>query len=490
LKKVGDMRPIANDLIAQLVGQLASEFIDAIAEPELSNLMKQVDPPLEQITGILRDVRNALGQVRAKVAVGQEFAQELDTKLKAAAGQLTNATTAASAEIQTFFNGINYSIDDPFTHYSATEIKNKIRSRVKEHFYAAPVAAQVQVAIKQRVYDLDAQYREAVDGVFQQLNGVIRGLISETLAEVDKTINSALGDLGNVIGAGQIDGHALINGDSLKLLRLDGKFQWRVPDKMEFSAYLQIKELDSSATPGCGFNGINATEVSIGANDVDLSWISPDLRATIATKFSFETAPFRPVGMAGSFNMTGALNFESFEIFQMGAGLAFGKEENYLTATVGIKLRSYSLSGGIFFGRTCTLDPIILWAPDVASVLGTPPFTGAYVYGEGWIPISEAVLGIPASCLFNISAGIGAGAFFFLEGPTYGGKMKAGVLGEALCVVSIKGEVDMIGVKNGGDLRFRGSGRLSGKAGVCPFCVKFGKTVLIMYENGSWDIDY
>jgi hypothetical protein len=130
-----------------------------------------------------------------------------------------------------------------------------------------------------------------------------------------------------------------------------------------------------------------------------------------------------------------------------------------------------------------------MWDPEVASVLGTPPFTGAYVYGEGWIPISEA-LGIPATCLFNISAGVGAGAFFFLEGPTYGGKIKAGVLGEALCVVTIKGEVVMIGVKSGSDLTMKGSGRLSGKVGWCPFCIKFGKTVSITYKNGDWDVDF
>jgi hypothetical protein len=164
--------------------------------------------------------------------------------------------------------------------------------------------------------------------------------------------------------------------------------------------------------------------------------------------------------------------------------------ENYLAAIAGVRMRSYDLSGGIYFGRTCTLDPIKLIDPDVASVLGEPPFTGAYLYGEGWIPISEAVLGIPASCLFNISAGIGAGAFFFIEGPTYGGIMKAGVLGEALCLVTIKGEVKMIGVKNGDNLRFKGKGRLSGKVGACPFCIKFGKNVGIMYENGSWDVDF
>jgi hypothetical protein len=490
LRIVDGQRPIAKQLVGELVGQLAEEFLSAVAEPHLSNFMQQVEPSIQQIVQTLNEVQRALGEVRAKVALGQEFAQELDYKLKAAAGELTNATTRASTEIRTFFNGLNYSIDDPFVHYSADDIKQMIRNRIRERFYETAVAASLQVSLKQRIYDLDAVYREAVDSVFQQLNQVIRQLIGQTLAQLDQTINSALGDLSEVIGAGQIDGHALINGDSLKLLRLDGRFRWRVPEDMEFSGYLLIKELDSSATPGCGFTGSSATEVTLGANDVDLKWISSGLRADVATKFSFQNSPFKPLGLAGSLNVRGGLDFESFKIYKLGAAVAFGLNENYLAALAGIKIQSYDLSGGIFFGRTCTLDPIALIDPDVASVLGTPPFTGGYLYGEGWIPISEAVLGIPASCLFNISAGIGAGAFFFLEGPTYGGVMKAGVLGEALCIVTIRGEVKMIGVKNGDNLRFNGKGWLSGSVGWCPFCIKFGKTVGITYENGSWDVDY
>jgi hypothetical protein len=128
---------------------------------------------------------------------------------------------------------------------------------------------------------------------------------------------------------------------------------------------------------------------------------------------------------------------------------------------------------------------------DVAEVLGnpSPTFTGAYVYGECHIPISEAILGIPASCFFRISAGVGAGAFYFTEGNTLGGKIFASVSGEALCVVSIKGEVTMIGLVTNGELRFSGKGRLSGKAGACPFCIKFGKSATITYQGGNWDVD-
>jgi hypothetical protein len=122
--------------------------------------------------------------------------------------------------------------------------------------------------------------------------------------------------------------------------------------------------------------------------------------------------------------------------------------------------------------------------PDVGSVLGTPPFTGGYVYGEGTWPL------VDFGCVFNISASAGTGIFYFAEGPTYGGKIHAGVSGEALCVISVKGEIDLVGVKSGDDFRFTGAGKVKGKVGACPFCKRFNKTVRLTYENGGWDADY
>jgi len=91
--------------------------------------------------------------------------------------------------------------------------------------------------------------------------------------------------------------------------------------------------------------------------------------------------------------------------------------------------------------------------------------------------------------MFTISAGVGAGAFYFAEGPTYGGKMFLGVSGELLCIVSITGDITMIGVKQGDDLRFNGHGHFSAEVGSCPFCFSVSKSVNIKYINKSWKFD-
>ena len=489
LHKADDKYDIAPNLVSSLVGDFAGEFINSVVQPELDNQIKKVQPALEQIGTILNDTKSTLSIVASNLDNVGDFVQEIDDKLRSLKTEVTNVSTTVTSDVTNFFGRLDFSVDDPFQVLTEQEIKTCIRQQVEDAFFASTPAAEVQTIIRQRLYELDGQMRESIDSVFQEFNTVMRDMISESLAGVDDSINGLLGDVGDVIGAGKINGHALIKGDSLSLLRLDGHFEWKAPDAMQFDAYLEIKELNSDGSSGCSSSHAPSTEVTLGAQNVDLSWISPDLKANIETKFTFDSGIAFPVNLAGTLELNGELSYEAFKLSNLAASLAFGKYENYLALRGGIKFNSYDFSGGIFVGRTCSLDPIKLLDPDVASMLGNPPFTGAYCYGQGWIPVSEAVFGIPASCMFRISAGVGAGAFYFVEGPTYGGKMFLGVSGEALCIVSIEGDITMIGVKHGDDLQFKGNGHFSADIGPCPFCISFSKSVSIQYKNKSWHFD-
>jgi hypothetical protein len=42
----------------------------------------------------------------------------------------------------------------------------------------------------------------------------------------------------------------------------------------------------------------------------------------------------------------------------------------------------------------------------------------------------------------------------------------------------------------GGSLKFTGRGTLTGKAGYCPFCVKFSESARVTYQDGSWSVDF
>jgi hypothetical protein len=489
LKKVGGNFPVLGSLGQDLVGNLAPQLLDAVAQPGLNNLIKELEPGLTQITEALNQIKAAVMLVESQLHSAGEFTMEIDNTIKGLSMEMSNVSIHVSMDVGQFFGQLNYSVDNPFTHISAADVKKFVRQKIEDEFFATTAASQVQTILRQRLYDLDAAMREQVDSVFQELNGLMRSLISKSLAELDNSINKGLGDISDVIGAGKINGHALIDGDSLKCLRIDAHFEWKAPDAMEFDAFLQIKELDSDGNNGCVSSNAPFTEVTIGCNHVPFGWISPGLEANIQAKFTFDgTVPF-PVNLAGQLELIGDLSFEAFVLHDLAAALAFGKYENYVALKGGVRFDGYDFSGAIFFGRTCTLDPLKLIDPEVASVLGDPPFTGAYVYAQGWLPVSELLLGIPASCLFEISAGVGAGAFYFAEGPTYGGKMFLGVSGELLCIVSIEGDITLIGLKSGDDLRFKGHGHFEAEIGPCPFCISVSKDVDVSYIKKSWKID-
>ena len=489
INQIGGSRPVIPKLAQSLIGDLAPQFIDATIGPTLSNLVQQVEPALQQINQTLGDTENAIMQVNAQLDRAGQFTAQISNILATASTDLTNISLQVSLSVTQYFGHLNYSIDNPFQVISADDVKKYIRQQVEDQFFASDAAAEIQTALRQRLYDLDSAMKQQIDSVFQQLNGMLRDLIGQSLASLDKKINKCLGSVNDVLGAGELNGHANFVGDSLKLLRIDGHFQLKVPDNLELNAYLEIKELDSDGSAaGCTDTNAPFTEVTLGATKVPLNWISSGLSADLETKFTFDgSVPF-PINLAGQLSLNGDLNFQTFVLHDLAAALAFGKEENYIALKGGVRFNGYDFSGAVFFGRTCSLDPILLIDPDVAGVLGNPPFTGGYCYAQGWLPVSELVTGVPASCFFDISAGVGAGAFYFAEGPTYGGKMFLGVSGELLCIVSIEGDITMIAVKHGADLRYDGHGHFDADLGPCPFCLSVSKDVSISYMNNSWNI--
>lgn len=491
--------PLVERLLDQLAPDISNELNALLAgavddlNARINELFEEAKPTIDQIVVVLEDIREVVGEVRTAIAPAGELIVEIETVLNNASSEINTVTNEMLNGVQLFF--VPLSLPEQFLSYSEEEVKDRIRNEVRDLFFGTEFIADIQVTLKQYLYDVDAAINDAIGQAFAEINDVLRDLVSEALAGVDDSINGFLGDIESVVGAGKLNGYGQFNGDALRRLHIDLYLQLKVPDEMEFNGYLTIEQLDSEGDDTCspGAPGGAVTEVTVGATEVPADWISPDLRISVEGKFNFRSDPtFRLLGLGGSFELaSGEVNFETFKITDMGASLMFGATENYLAAKLGLAFNSYEAFGGVFFGRTCSLDPILLADPDVEKVVGqpSPTFTGVYVYGECHIPVSEAALGIPATCFFRITAGVGAGAFYFVEGNTLGGKIYAAASGEALCVISIKGEVTMIGAVSNGELRFNGTGRLSGEAGACPFCIKFSKSAEISYEAGSWNVD-
>lgn len=485
-------------LVSSLVAREAPQFVSLVAGELAGAALDDVvnTPALDEIRGSLGGVNTLLTEISGKVV-------NPTTGLKA------QLAVAMSAEIVALSDAIADAVDEELARFASggnidmaevprAELRARIRSIIADRLVSSQTAGVLQTQVRQYVQDAVTACTTQIDSGMQQVNGTLRDVIATRLAEVDQSINgSILGPMSDMLGTGRLSGYAHITGDSLTMLRVDGRFRFKVPDNLDLSAYLQIKQLTSDNAGGCVPAGQTANEVLIGAERVPLEWISPNLKANVGVKFTLMDGD--PIGLGGFFDMTGGpLAFEAFTINDMNAALAFGAidgdpwaAENYLAASTDLQIGDWGMAGGVFFGRSCSLDPIALIDPEVAGVLGNPPFTGAYLYGEARAPLNE-LLGIPSSCMLKLVYGAGTGVFYFHEGPTFGGKLAGEISGEALCLVSISGRMSLVGAKQGldltGPMRFAGKGTLKGKAGACPFCVRFKKSVGIKFNVSGGDI--
>ena len=490
----GELRRIVFEALSGALVDVLSDAVDASSiEEDLAALIQEAEPTLAAITTTLQDVRDLISEVRDQIQNATDLGEEIqDIINNVSGGQIEIASLNVSVDLAVKELVISATTQD-LTRLNeiADEWRDQIAQEIKDAFYATQMVADIQEAVKERLYDLQASFNEAVDSAFAALNKAIRDALSQVLAGLDNTIQNTIGSFGTKLGAGSLTGYAHINGDSLDELRIDGVFELDVPDPMTINAYLLIKELDSDGPAGCASaspTGEMLTEVTIGTTDMELGWTGLGLngvRADMSVKFGLTGNV--PSSMGGAFEMTeGTISFETFEIYKLAASVMFGTSENYIAAAIGLRFGEFDVAGGVFLGRSCDLEPLKLIDPLVADVVPTSSITGIYAYGEGTFPIYGT-----GTCFFQISAKAGAGVFYFQEGPTYGGRMTLGIFGEALCAVEVGAEISLAGSKSGDSYNFAGYGRVTGKAGACPLCVKANFQVDLRYSDSSgWDVSF
>lgn len=469
--------------------------IDGLALKITPEINADLKPTLDTLRSNLILLDEKIQMVRDELGASGELLAEMQALLDTSDAAVKLAFAPASLEMKALLvakmrlwkqTDLGNFESDAFRAEFAEFFKREFR----DEFLNPLVLPKLQLALRQHVQDLQASIRMQMESVFAQAEQAVKKQLVSILSGLDLGIDSSLfAPFDKIAGYGELDGHLSLVGDSADLLRLDAYLDLKAPESMKFHGFLEIKALHSTGAGGCDYGGKDATEITLGAIDMPFDWIGSGIRMDVSTSFTFDDSG--PRGFGGSFEMTsGSIDFEAFAIEEMGAASAFGEDENYLACKARVRMRDYTMAGGLFFGKACKIDPIAIAHEETAELLyDGNSFTGALVYGYAAMPLNE-MLGIPSSCMLRITAGIGAGAFFFFEGPTFGGTMDIDESGEALCVVSVGGRVSMVGAKVGNDLRFQGKGRLKGKAGCCPFCVKFSKTVKFEFVNKRWKIDY
>lgn len=498
------LEPSVAAVITPLLNNAGSEL-----NSELNNLLEEVGPALEQVADALNQVREFLVEIHGALDAAGDFIDQIQDVVDQAVSatneiedMLVEVFDMAESKILSVINSVGVSGDvsghfNIFDEMSKEEFRDFLKAEIKDLLLESDMVDAIKHLAKQNLYDLEIKFRSTLQSVFSQVSEVMKEVVSNTIGSLEKEFAPMLGQISSYLGSAEITGFAEFNGDSLRKLRMDLMAEFQLPDPMKIHVYLEILVItseDNFTENACIKEGEKAVEVRIGAVDVPLDWISDGLTANLEVKMSLKDqgAGLFPNGVGGSFEITGGtIDFQAVKITCMAVAVSVGFDECYIAAKACVIFNSYELSAGIFFGRTCTLDPLYLVDADVAELIDpVTPFTGVYVYGEIWLPISEIILGIPASCLFRISAGVGVGNGFFIEGPTFIAKMLLGVSGEALCIVSFEGIIKMVGVLQGGKLKASGSGSFEACVGFAFIKICFNATVKMTYDDGSWAVDY
>ena len=342
---------------------------------------------------------------------------------------------------------------------------------------------------------------------------------------------------------GKIDGHARINGDSLHELRLDADITIKTGTDFNLHGYVLFRDL-SSDTPAsaCRVAAGVAAELTLGASTMIPigTPVPPDTvvkpsKIEIEAKFAFsDTGELNGLaGRLGLSNPDGAL-FGIIKVQQAELGFGFGGGDAYLYGKAAGQTDFYDLEAALFFGRTCDPYTVMLRVDAQAAELlndarfdtvlrptppdGSPaplPVYGFYGFGYGAISVN-ALLGIPPSCMLNLKAGAGLGAFYFfrknnLPGPKYhtilGLRNDLGVSGELLCVADISARLSLIGaavssgesalnlpaqLANATGISGNGVANVEVTIGLSPFEVTLSKSLNMTfgYKPLKFDLDF
>ena len=326
--------------------------------------------------------------------------------------------------------------------------------------------------VAKNVNDLGQQFFNHINTVVKaaadKLNALVSGLLSSAQAAFDAL----------PIRGGKVDGYALINANELERVHVEAQFTLgrggssgsadadNKDSRTTFSAALDVTSWGANGkAKNCLCSGGACTggetprtgivDASITARDLPISIGTGDLRLSLLQLgMTLESASVK--GVFGSIQTVGVLAFGALKLMNLGLAAGVGEWENYIGASGAASFEGVDLSAVFMAGKACNGDALRQLDPEVGKFLTLPGdmFQGAYARGSASIPI------ITGGCGLTVGAGADIG-FWLLTGAgitNVGGLMGGSVFGEALCLVGLRGGVQMLAESFDGTFRFRGKG--------------------------------
>lgn len=481
-----------------------------------SQLLKDFDGTLDALETAVLGLKSSLVAFRNSIILKQGLVQHLEETLAALNPQIDTLTAdlvesaltavdeaaelALGSPVQAADRVLNF-LDE----FDQEDFRALMQREFRDKIMASDICRIIQTMLRRQIAELNFAVHSVLDQANALTNFICRGVVKLILGGLEDAVSQGTGVLADITGVRSLSGQAEFDRYTLRGIRLDADLELKLPEKLRMPAFFEFRSFDSSTTQSgagaCpGPVGAETVEIRIGARNMPLDFKPSMLTAKAQAGLPDPDKPradmdllvsmsdsSQPLGLGGGFNLvSGKLGFDGMDVTRLAGSANISARQRYIAASTRVKVSGFEGGGGLFLGTSCSLDPLRLVDPQVASVVSTGPVAGVYVYGEAWVPISQVLFGIPSSCMFRISAGVGLGLFSF-EGPLNGGRLKLGISGEALCAVSVTGDLSLVGVFEEDGMRFQGTGRIRGTAGPCPLCLIYEDTLFLTYQGGAWD---
>lgn len=186
----------------------------------------------------------------------------------------------------------------------------------------------------------------------------------------------------------------------------------------------------------------------------------PGMQWDFDYKVTLNPPSFEFISLTGSLDLTqGGLSSIGFD--KAGMTLKFWNDGDwYFQAGLALRFSGYQAYGDILLGNCKDMTPLQALDPAVADFLsGINTFRGGY-----------ARVGVGASlfdfgCFFRLSAGLEVGGWYITD--NFGAKLRAWIAGQAVCLLSVRGDLTLIGGEVGDKFRMQGSMWVAGGLGFC-----------------------
>jgi hypothetical protein len=474
-------------------------------ESNVDSVVSGLDPTLNDLQGEFQSLSNQFYMAHQELTnATSDFSQSL--------GELTNDTASAQQFLQLAAINISNLLTSALTpagdYFTANPAaaKQAIEQQLANAFQNSPLSSDYQTSVRQFLFDDNASLDELMDATFDQINNGIRAGLGSLVTSADTNFLSK--DVTEFLTA-KIRGAPTFNGDSLRKIHLNAAVKIKMPNDMNFNAYMEIKELTSQTVPAdCVPSGPPAAEITLGAKNVTLDWPALNdngtpLTLTVGAKWTLQDS--NVLGLGGLFDIKGDIGFQGCSVNEIGASLYFGVNpvEFYLAAktagTINILGVPVGVSVGVFVGKSCSLQPLLFIDPMASDVLGAAginSFAGIYVSGSASLSLSEILFGT-SSCELDVGMTESAAVFYdgIFPNINVGMRQTTSLDASVLCLVSANASLTMYDIYSATlpgsyGLTLGGVASLCGSIGPCPFCISGCKSLGISGTVNTGGISY